>query len=80
MKNIIVDWWDARSEDGWTEQDDIDVRLAHITTFGCLVKETEEILCVAASIDEVTSQVSGIMFIPKVCILTRRDIPSDPVE
>ncbi len=69
MKNILVEWVDSRSEDGWTEQECLDVRVAHITTLGCLVRETDDVLCVAATTDEVTGQVAGIMFIPKVCVV-----------
>jgi len=71
MQQVQVYWVDARSEDGWTEQKDVEPRLAHITTLGYRVKETDEVLCVAASVDDATDQVSGIMFIPKQCILWR---------
>jgi hypothetical protein len=70
----ICCWLDARSDDGWTEQTDLDMRVAKITTLGFVVQETEEVLCIAASLDERTGQVSGIMYIPKQCVLSRRSI------
>ena len=77
MRELRVRWVDARSQDGWTEQRDVESRVARITTLGHCVKETDEVLCVAASVDDVTGQVSGIMFIPKQCILSRVDITEE---
>ena len=71
MHRVMVTWVDARSEDGWTELSELDVRVARINTVGYVVDETEDILCVAGSVDEVTKQVSGLMFIPKVCIINK---------
>jgi len=67
----LVTWIDARSEEGWTDQADLDVRVAIVTTLGRVIKETEEVLCIASSIDSQTGQVAGVMFIPIRCILTR---------
>lgn len=77
MRELRVRWVDARSEDGWTEQRDVEPQGARIRTLGHCVKETDEVLCVAASVDDVTGQVSGIMFIPKQCILSRVDITEE---
>ncbi len=74
MKEVKVCWLDARSDDGWTEQADLDMRVARITTLGHLVQETTEVLCVAGSKDERTGQLSGVMFIPQVCVLSRQVI------
>lgn len=78
MKKIIVTWVDARTDDGWTSPEDLDHRLAMITTLGFLVRETDDVLCVASSRDKRTGQLSGIMYIPVVCILERREI--DPTD
>lgn len=72
MEFLEVRWVDSRSEDNWIEQEDVKPQLATITTLGCVVKETDKILCIAASVDDATGQVSGIMHIPKQCILSRR--------
>ncbi len=74
-----VDWIDARSEDGWTEQDDLDMRVAEITTLGHVVKETADVLCIASSMDNHGDLVAGIMFIPRRCIIHRYAIV-DPEE
>lgn len=67
----IVDWLDSRSDDGWTEQDSLDMRVAKITTLGHVVQETEDVLCIASSRDDHTGQLSGIIYIPKQCVLMR---------
>ncbi len=71
---VIVNWIDAWSEDGWTELSEIDMQTANITTLGHLVQETDDVLCIAASKDARTGQLSGIMYIPKVCVLDRHEI------
>lgn len=78
MKLVVVDWLDSRSDDGWTEQDSLEMRVAEITTVGQVAKETEDVLCVASSVDAATGQLSGIMFIPKCCIVKRWDMPPSP--
>ena len=65
---VWVHWDDARSDDGWSEESDLKMQPAQITTLGFLLKETEDLLCVASSVDAHTQQVSGIMFIPKACV------------
>ena len=67
----IVDWVDSRSDDGWTEKDSLEMRVAKITTVGHVAQETDEVLCIASSLDEHTGQLSGIMYIPKQCIRAR---------
>lgn len=74
MNQVQVIWDDARSIDGWIEQKDIELHLARITTLGFVAKESETILCVAASLDDATQQVSGLMFIPKSCIVSIEEL------
>jgi hypothetical protein len=74
MKEVRIHWLDARSEDGWIEQEELDICAAKITTIGYLIDETEEVVCIANSKEEKTSQLSGIIIIPKVCILTQQNI------
>jgi len=74
MTQVMIRWQDARSDDGWTEEADLDMQVADITTLGHLVQETADVLCVAASRDARTGQLSGIMFIPQVCVIERREI------
>lgn len=70
----IVRWLDARSEDAWAEPESLDMRVAEIVTLGHVVRETDDVLCIASSKDGTTGQVSGIMFIPKRCVLSRRGV------
>ncbi len=80
MKQIAINWIDARSEDGWSEVPELDMCFANITTIGHLVQETADMICVASSLDARTGQVSGIMFIPKVCVLSQHEISVADVE
>ncbi len=74
MKQIRVRWVDSRYQDGWIEQEDIEPKIAKISTLGYIVKETDEVLCIASSIHEASRQVSGTMCIPKVCIFSRKNV------
>ena len=74
MQKLHVEWLDARSEDGWTELKDLEPRLAHVVTLGHCIKETDDVLCLAGSIDDATEQVCEIMHIPKRCILSRVEV------
>ncbi len=74
MKQEIVCWQDARSDDGWVEPESLDMHLAKITTLGHIVKDTKHILCIASSVDARTGQLSGVMFIPQQCVLWRQEI------
>lgn len=83
MRRVIIEWTDARTEEGWTEQDDIEPRLAHVTTIGFLVKETDEMLIVAGSVDAKTQQVFSLTFIPLQCVESRSvlaDVMDEPKE
>lgn len=80
MKQIVIEWLDARSEDGWSEEKDLDMHVAKVTSMGHLVQETEDVLCVAASVDARTGQLSGIMFIPQVCILKRYSVSEPAIQ
>lgn len=68
-------WVDARSDDGWTALDDLDVRLASIATVGRVVSETDDVIVVASSEDSRTRQLSAIVYIPKACIVKRVLLP-----
>lgn len=74
IKQIKVTWIDSRSYDRWTEEKDIDLSADKITTLGYLVKENDEVLCVAASKDKGSDSWAGIMIIPKVCVSTIQEI------
>lgn len=68
-------WVDARSDDGWIDPNDLDVRLASIATVGRVIYDTDDVLCVASSEDSRTRQLSSVMYIPKKCIVKRIPLP-----
>lgn len=72
VMGILIHWLDARSEDGWVERKELNMRTAQVTTLGHFVGETKDMLCLASSQDEKTGQITGVMLIPKVCILDRQ--------
>lgn len=76
MKQLKIAWRDSRSEDCWTPVDSIEPQSALIVTLGHLVKETDEVLCIASSVDMLSGQVCGVMHIPKICIESRVRIRS----
>lgn len=75
MRYQQIVWFDARSEDGWTSPDDLDVRLASITTVGRVIRETDDVVVIASSEDSRSRQLSAIMYIPKACIAKRNLLP-----
>lgn len=77
MKEVRVRWVDSRSEDHWTEPDDVEPRASVITGTVHLVKETKRVVCVAAWVDSVTGQVCGVMHIPTECILSMEEISAN---
>ncbi len=70
MKIEQIIWLDSRSEDAWTI--DIDMKTCEIQSVGYVVKETKDLLCIVGSVDNLTGQYAGILYIPKVCITSRR--------
>lgn len=69
MEEVRIVWRDSRSEDSWTDPKDLDMRSSLITTLGHLVSEDDELICVASSVDDKTGQLSGILFIPRACVV-----------
>ena len=75
MRIELIKWIDARSIDGWTDDDDKRLHPSIIETVGSVVKEDDEAVCLAGSCDvESPISYSCIMIIPKVCILERWEI------
>lgn len=73
-KRECVKWVDSRAIFTWTEKDDIDMKISHVTTIGHVVKETKTVLCMAASFDKISEAFDGIMLIPKIAITSRKTI------
>ncbi len=71
-KQVEIRWTDARSQDGWLDHDELEIRLANITTVGFLIHETKHLVCMAPSLDDKTNQMLGLLFIPKTSITSRR--------
>ncbi len=74
IKIELVYWVDSRSHDKWTQKDEIDLEVSAIRTIGFIAAENENVLCVVSSIDESTDQVLGILCIPKVAIVSRKEV------
>ncbi len=75
MQGVQINWVDSRSSDEWTDCADIELCHAYIRTLGYLVKENEDMVCIAGCVDDLSGQVSGLIFIPKMCILSRIEVP-----
>lgn len=74
MIKQCITWKDAKSIDEWIEVKDIVLRLVTVVTYGVIVAENDTIVCVAQSSCQRNKQCCGLMFIPKACIVSRKDI------
>lgn len=70
----IVKWLDSMSMDGWTQPSKIKLKCSRVTTLGYVVKENDNVLCLAGGYDKTTGAYHGLMFIPKVAILSRKNL------
>lgn len=75
-KEVLVEWVDAVSgynnPSGWIDLNDFESPLGIVETYGVVVLEDKDVLCVAGSYcqenDYSPEQGNGIMTIPKACI------------
>lgn len=75
-ERVLVEWVDAVSgynnPSGWIDLNDFESPLGIVETYGVVVLEDKEVLCVAGSYsqenDYSPEQGNGIMTIPKACI------------
>lgn len=75
-KEVLVEWVDAVSgynnPSGWIDLNDFESPLGIVETYGVVVLEDKDVLCVAGSYcqenDYFPEQGNGIMTIPKACI------------
>lgn len=75
-KRVLIKWIDAVSgynnQSGWVDLNDFESPLGEVETYGVVVFEDKNALCVAGSYaqenDFSPEQANGIMTIPKVCI------------
>ena len=80
----IIKWKDASCQHGWTDEKDVDLRLRVITTVGTIVDENDEIISVTDSYgclpnEDGAELYNNIMNIPKVNIISRKDIEEDSI-
>jgi len=71
MHIVRVNWYDARSIDGWCKREDFDEELSLIHSCGFLIKENDEAMFVSAckAVDEVDgNQYACTIVIPKKMI------------
>lgn len=67
MKIVRIEWYDARSIDGWVEFKELSESLTLISSAGYLIKENKDAYYVAActEVDAVDPMYSCIIVIPK---------------
>lgn len=78
MDLLMVDWEDSCSPHGWVNVEDLDARPVLVRSVGWFVGETDRVLMLAAHLarqveDGRTTQMDGVMIIPKATI-TRREV------
>lgn len=71
MTREHVIWADSRSEDDWTGIDTLEPKIALCETVGFVVAETDNILCIASTIEGSTNQCCLIIHIPQEAIRKR---------
>jgi|WetSurMetagenome_2_1015567.scaffolds.fasta_scaffold1062201_1 hypothetical protein len=76
MKNSVeyILWKDCVSIDAWTDIDELVGELHQIETIGQFIKETEETVVLALNIDRTEGHASCVINIPKVNIVTRKQL------
>ena len=69
-KLVTFEWIDAQAGCGWTEHDEPETSKCYAA--GYLVKETDDYICVAATVSE--HECNAFISIPKVWIKNRKDL------
>ena len=78
-----VNWIDAHGvTQDWQEVDEIEENVCKVTSFGVVIKETDDAIYIAphAAFSIKTPQYCGVMIIPKVAILKRIILIGDTNE
>ena len=65
---VEIHWIDSMSYDTWVSIDTLSDKSGNIKTVGYRIRETDDGVIVAGSLDEDNSNVSGTMMIPWECI------------
>lgn len=71
MKWVCIEWYDAWSQDPWTNLEDAIkecVKPCKVVTIGYQIAETDECIVVCHSLNKTDNMVCGVMHIPKSCI------------
>lgn len=77
---VIVTWLDSQGGNHWEFEKDLnpDYKLPHVSTFGMLIKETEEYVLLASSFmpqePPLSNQLHSTMTIPKCSILSIKNL------
>ena len=79
MKLLLVEWMDANGVNrDWEDLDNYTALLPTMRSVGWVVHETETLLCVCPHYCEKTGDIGhqgcGIMTIPKVAIVSRKEL------
>jgi len=78
MKALLVEWIDSASDHGWEKIKDSEIEHESCITLGFLVKESEDFIMIAHSIDQANDSANGRIQIPKVAIKSRKVIQWKP--
>lgn len=77
-RRVEVQWIDSMAGDCyWQQLDDFKPSISKPTSYGFLIHEDDEKICLAQTLadnDDIPAQVNGIITIPKVAILSICDI------
>lgn len=82
MDLVLVEWMDAQfAHAGWEylDGDYCAPELSRVTSVGFVVTETDDALVLAANMSthkKITPQISGVMAIPKTCVVKRETLIS----
>lgn len=69
MEMVLIEWLDARSNDGWLTMEDAQaMKPAEVETVGWIISEDELVVRVSPSIDEEEEMVDYCLAIPRCCI------------
>jgi hypothetical protein len=72
-RRVYIEWVDSEEVSGWTTVDEADHdNKIPVKSCGFLVKETEKVVIIASSVDEVNGNYLGLLSIPKLAITKRR--------
>jgi len=74
-KLTYILWRDSESHDGWSDHGHVELNFKTIPACGILIKENEDGIALAVSVDSANERSIGIVEIPKFAIVFRAELP-----